>query len=128
MQKLKDHIGSSQQQQRLYVMGRIVPPRECFFNNDHGIWVAVEVRHTVGNLKGMHNADMITLKIDPEHLRLFDPSHYRSHKQLPKGIVEYTGASSNSKRKRGREEEEKEEEDDDPTVVATFIYANKISC
>jgi hypothetical protein len=127
MQKLRDHIGSSQQQQqRLYVMGRIVPPRECFFNNnDHGIWVAVEVRHTVGNLKGMHNADMITLKIDPEHLRTFDPSQYRSHKQLPKGIIEYTDASHRKKRR--REEDEDDDDDDNEMVVATFIYANKVS-
>lgn len=52
----------------VFVMGKIVPPRGCN-EYDVGVWVSIEVRHTVGNLKNMPYADMITLKVPPGDLR-----------------------------------------------------------
>ena len=87
MQKLAGHIrygGSSSSRRgvsaaaaaeamkrdRVYVLGKIVPPRECSSFTDVGVWVSLELRHVVGNLKNMPYADMITVKLHPSDLRI----------------------------------------------------------
>ena len=48
----------------VHVMAKIAPPRDCDSYEREKVWVSIEVRHTVGNLKNMSNADMITMLVD----------------------------------------------------------------
>lgn len=132
MEKLIRHIGykgyqrstpdemlvKNLERDKVYIMGKIVPPRECD-SFEQVVWVSMEVRHTVGNLKNMPNADMITMKVPPEDLMpMVDTSGYS---------MELNGVSSkkysrkrNSKRKNGGEDEVV-----DQIVINRFIFASK---
>lgn len=124
----------------VYVMGKIVPPRDCD-SYDQSIWVSIEVRHLVGNLKNMPNADMITLQVPPEDLRpMIDPAAYED----PRGCAgrasahKYTLKSRNAgqggkKRKVENaadsdvgDEAAKPDEVADTLVISRFIFATRV--
>ena len=139
----------------VFVMGKIVPPRGCN-EYDVGVWVSIEVRHTVGNLKNMPYADMITLKVPPEDLRpMVDSGDYvvescstsTSKYTLAPGKRKASGNRGSGKRdvnnnqaklgQRDIEDEDGEEDDgssdgtrdeDEKTfIISRFIYASKVT-
>lgn len=120
--KLKETLESDS----VYIMGKVVPPRDCN-SYDQSVWVSMEVRHTVGNLKNMSNADMITLQVPPEDLRpMIDPSFYES------GGGGGGGAASNNlnrykskKRRNTASETPEEEKNEDDIVISRFIYSHR---
>ena len=128
MEKLVKHIGykgyskggekdprECLKKDRVYVMGKIVPPRDCDVY-DQKVWVSMEVRHTIGNLKNMANADMITMKVAPEDLMpMVDTSGYDVEGN---GISskKYTSSSGVKKNKRDAPEQ---------IIINRFIFASK---
>ena len=119
--KLKETLESD----GVYIMGKVVPPRDCN-SYDQSVWVSMEVRHTVGNLKNMPNADMITLQVPPEDLRpMIDPSFYDT-------TTTGGGAASNNlnrykskKRKSTASATPEEEKNQDDIVISQFIYSHR---
>ncbi len=102
---------------KVYIMGKIVPPRECD-TFEQVVWVSVEVRHTVGNLKNIPNADMITMKVSPEDLMpMVDTSGYS---------MELNGVSSRKySRKTSKKRKDVGDGDFDQIVINRFIFASK---
>lgn len=111
----EDKIRASLEQDNAYIMAKIVPPRSCTDYDSLCIWVSIEVRHIVGNLKNMPYADMITIQVPPADLRpMVDASEYSTQ-------VHGTSATKYvAKRKR-----DDTVEGDATMIVNRFIYASR---
>jgi hypothetical protein len=118
-------------ERRVYIAARIAPPRD---SSEYalGVWVAIEVRHTVGNLKNQANADMITIRVPPCDLRM--PPTRTSHphtESVNASTVRHTrnppaGSTVGGGRKRAHGTDPPMPPPD-PTaiVVARYLFATK---
>lgn len=122
----------------VYVQCKVVPPREADSFTNH-VWVSIEVRYTVGNLKNLPNADMITIKVPPEDLRpMIVAADYEHPESMGAASSRYTpknGGESDARQpaaKRRKGAKGSSGGDDSRTqsgsiIVARFIYASRMS-
>jgi len=128
MKKLVPHMTcdglakGSTKKDKSYVMAKIAPPRSGS-EYEEKIWVSIEVRHTVGNLKNMPYADMITIQVPPADLRpMVNATEYKMQRH-GNSAAKYTS----NKRKRTSEKSEEETLPVEEFIVNRFIYAGKMS-
>lgn len=122
----EEQLRSSLEKDKVYIMGKIVPPRESD-SFEQMVWVSIEVYHTVGNLKNRSKADLITIKVPPEDLKpMVDTSGF--------DVVENHGSSSKkfsikkSKKRKGSANGGVEEDVIEHQItINRFIFASKTS-
>lgn len=140
---------------QVYVMGKIVPPRACSNDYEKCVWISIEVRHTVGNLKNIPFADMITIQVPPEDLRpMIQEAQYTSEANSAgtKSVTKYIkkkkkrkatkhknstktkhhdngGGNSQADDDDDDENDDNDDDNDDETsiIISRFIYANKVN-
>jgi len=129
----------------VHLLCTVVPPRESIQRSaEDGIWVSMEVKHTIGNLKGMSYADMITLQVPAKDLVAVSPDALAAAEAVS-DRMQYIRSSRSSCGKRRRrsgsasgeeesssspqhhdDDEQQQEDEEDILTVYRFIYASEV--
>lgn len=117
------HTTQSQLKDRgVMLMGKLTPPRSSMGYETNTVWVTIEVRHGVGNLRNMSHADMITVQVPPIHIRI--PAALNTKRKTSgTSLGSKHGNQANTKRAGGSSADNPPEQS---CEVIRFVWAHKV--